>query len=171
MRDEVKIAQVRHSLFEDVGYIRPSPFRTDQPRPARGGSGPAEEGGRPAERSWFWICAIIWRAADRSDKVSDAFLEGGEIVSTERRGDINHAYARRVIFQRVAAGGLINSGSASASEIVAGALKDHRRAVVMGTRSFVKGQSVLPVPGQRGYPANHINYYTPFWRIDTGARH
>ena len=58
---------------------------------------------------------------------------------------------------------MINSGSASASEIVAGALKDHRRAVVMGTRSFGKGsvQSVLPVPGHGAIRLTTSRYFTP----------
>ena len=58
---------------------------------------------------------------------------------------------------------LINSGSASASEIVAGALKDHKRAIVMGTRSFGKGsvQSIIPMPGHGAIRLTTARYYTP----------
>lgn len=58
---------------------------------------------------------------------------------------------------------LINSGSASASEIVAGALKDHRRAILMGTRSFGKGsvQTIMPMPGHGAIRLTTARYYTP----------
>ena len=106
-------------------------------------------------------------------KVSDAFLETGEIVSTRGRnpedGDRHNATAGDLTDGKPIVV-LINGGSASASEIVAGALKDHRRAVVVGTKSFGKGsvQTIMPVKGEGAMRLTTARYYTPSGRSIQG---
>lgn len=106
---------------------------------------------------------------DQAVAVSDAFLERGEIVSTRGRhpDDVQRYSAEKGDLT----GGkpiivIINGGSASASEIVAGALQDHRRGIILGTTSFGKGsvQTIIPIGGKGALRMTTARYYTPSGR-------
>ena len=166
-RKEIKIRSVRSRLYDSVGYVRITTF-SEQTSP---GLQKALDDLQAESSEGLTGLVIDLRnnpggLLSEAIRVSDAFLEEGEIVSTRGRGesDIQHAYARPGdISDGLPIVVLINSGSASASEIVAGALKDHRRAIVMGTRSFGKGsvQTITPMPGHGAMRLTTARYFTP----------
>ncbi len=171
VRDVIRIQSVRSRLIDDdVGYIRITSFneQTDQ------GLRRAVQQLRSQAGTRLRGLVLDLRnnpggLLDQAVAVADDFLEQGEIVSTRaRRVEDAQRYNARP--GDIAAGlpivVLINGGSASASEIVAGALQDHRRAVVIGTRSFGKGsvQTVIPLPGNGAIRLTTARYYTPSGR-------
>jgi carboxyl-terminal processing protease len=166
-RDTIKIRSVRATVFDEIGYLRITTF-SEQTSP--GLNKEVEkmftEHGDRLKGFVLDLRNNPGGLLNQAIEVSDAFLDQGEIVSTRGREDqdISRAFARDGDIARgLPIVVLINSGSASASEIVACALKDHQRAVLMGTRSFVKGsvQSVIPVSGRSAMRLTTARYYTP----------
>jgi carboxyl-terminal processing protease len=170
-RATIKIQSVRsHLIGDDIGYIRITSFneQTDV------GLNNAVKNLKQKAGSKLRGIVLDLRnnpggLLDQAVAVSDAFLDRGEIVSTRgRRAEDGQRYDARP--GDIAAGlpiaVLINGGSASASEIVAGALQDHHRAILLGTRSFGKGsvQTIIPLPAHGAMRLTTARYYTPSGR-------
>jgi carboxyl-terminal processing protease len=170
-RAVIKVQSVRSRREGDVGYVRITTFneQTDQGL-KRAVEGLKNEIG--ADKIKGYVIDLRNNPGgllDQAIAVSDAFLDQGEIVSTRgrrtedgqrynaRKGDITDGKPLVV---------LVNGGSASASEIVAGALQDHRRAAVLGTKSFGKGsvQTIIPLGAQGALRLTTARYFTPAGR-------
>jgi carboxyl-terminal processing protease len=175
IRETIRIQVIKSRLEADnIGYIRLSQF-TEQ----------ADPGVRAAikslrEKSGGKLRALILDLRNdpggllyQAVAVSSDFISKGEIVSTRARHpeDSNRWNAKgEDQLNGLPLVVLINGGSASASEIVAGALQDHRRAILLGTRSFGKGsvQTVIPLPGSGAMRLTTARYYTPSGRSIQG---
>jgi carboxyl-terminal processing protease len=175
IREIIKIQVVKSRMEpNDIGYVRLSQF-TEQ---ADAGIRLAVKNLRQQNGGKLRGLVLDLRnnpggLLDQAVSVSSDFIDQGEIVSTRARhpedsqrwdakgDDILHG-APLVV--------LINGGSASASEIVSGALQDHRRAILLGTRSFGKGsvQTVIPLPGDGAMRLTTARYYTPSGRSIQG---
>lgn len=165
-RDTVRVRSVRGKILEQgYGYLRISQFQMDT------GSDVATEIRKLQKKGKLKGLIIDLRnnpggVLQSSVDVADAFLEEGLVVYTEGRTE--SANLKYFAEPGDLTGGaplvvLINQGSASAAEIVAGALQDHRRALVMGTDSFGKGsvQTVIPINSERAIKLTTALYYTP----------
>ena len=172
IRDTIKPLVVRHRLEGDTAYVRLTTFNDQTYRGLEKAiKEMTKEAGGIKNINGFVLDlrnnpgGLLSQAI----KVSDAFLDKGEIVSTRSkhkgegdrfnamRGDL--AKGKPIIV-------IINGGSASASEIVAGALQDHRRAIILGTKSFGKGsvQTIMPLQGNGAIRLTTSRYYTPSGR-------
>ena len=166
----IKIQSVRSRIEGKVGYLRITTFNEQtSPGIEREIKEMQEELGDELEGLVLDLRNNPGGLLDQAIATADYFLDRGEIVSTRGRGEdeVQRVNARPGdLMQDVPVVILINGGSASASEIVAGALQDHRRAVVMGTPSFGKGsvQTIIPVPGHGAMRLTTARYYTPSGR-------
>ena len=172
IRDTIKLTAVRTRTEQDTVVLRVTTFNDQTYKNLESGLAERVEEAGGLENVRGIVLDLRNNPGGlltQAIRVSDAFLEKGEIVSTRGRnpedgdrfnatpGDL--AQGKPIVV-------LINGGSASASEIVAGALKDHRRAIVVGTKSFGKGsvQTVMPMRGDGAMRLTTARYYTPSGR-------
>jgi carboxyl-terminal processing protease len=169
-RDIIRIKSVRSRVIDKIGYVRITTFNEQ----TQSGLEKAVADLR-AEKGKDLIGIVLdlrnnpGGLLDQAISVSDAFLNQGEIVSTRgRRTEDSQRFNAKNgdIADGLPIVALINGGSASASEIVAGALQDHKRALVLGTKSFGKGsvQTIIPLPGHGAMRLTTARYYTPSGR-------
>ncbi len=170
-RDIIKVKSVRsRSLGDGFGYVRISQFQS------RTGENLAEAIEALKKENDGTLKGMVLDLRNNPGgvlnaavEVSDAFLDTGLIVYTEGR-IADSAMKFNATPRRLLDGAplvvLVNGGSASASEIVAGALQDHRRAVIIGTRTFGKGsvQTILPLNGKTALKLTTARYFTPSGR-------
>jgi carboxyl-terminal processing protease len=165
-RDTVRVSSVRGELLDEgYAYLRISQFQLDT------GGNVLKEIKKLQKKGALKGLVIDLRnnpggVLQSSVEVVDAFLEEGLVVYTEGRNEssnLRYSASPGDITNGAPIVVLINDGSASAAEIVAGALQDHRRAVVMGTDSFGKGsvQTVIPINSERAIKLTTALYYTP----------
>ena len=167
IRDIIKITSVKIQVHEEVGYLRITSFTQKTYKNL------IKEFSKLEKQMSGNMTGLVLDLRnnpggllDQAISVSDAFLDRGEIVSTRGRetnteqrfnatkGDITKGIPIVV---------LINGGSASASEIVAGALQDHKRGILLGTSTFGKGsvQTIIPVSSKGAIRLTTARYYTP----------
>ncbi len=168
VRDIIKVKAVKYRVEEDVGYMKITSF-TEKTQSDLEAAIAAIKKEVPPEKLKGYILDLRLNPGgllDQAISVSDTFLDSGEIVSTRGRepSDITRFDARAgdlVDGKPVIV--LINGGSASASEIVAGALQDQRRATIVGSRSFGKGsvQTIIPLAENGALRLTTALYYTP----------
>ena len=166
----IKIKSVRSRLEGNIGYLRITSFNE------QAGKGVKEAMAKLHKERGDSLHGIVLDLRnnpggllDQAVAVSDAFLDKGEIVSTRsRRAEETQRYNARPgdLAKSLPMVVMINGGSASASEIVAGALQDHHRAIVLGTKSFGKGsvQTIIPLPGRGAMRLTTARYFTPSGR-------
>jgi carboxyl-terminal processing protease len=169
-RAVITVKSVRSKIYGDIGYLRITAF-TQQ----------TGVGVRRALTRFKEQLGDKWRGVvvdlrnnpggllNQAVEVADAFLDKGEIVSTRgREAQVSSRFNAKPgdMANGIPVVVLINGGSASASEIVAGALQDHRRAILLGTKSFGKGsvQTIIPLGNHGAMRLTTARYYTPSGR-------
>jgi carboxyl-terminal processing protease len=167
-RDIIKVKSVKHTLLEpDYGYLRISQFQSKTADYLMDAMDELKkENGGALKGLILDLRNNPGGVLNGAVAVSDAFLEKGLIVYTEGRLP-NSSLRFNATPDDVANGApmvvMVNQGSASASEIVAGALQDHKRAIIIGARTFGKGsvQTILPLSGGTALKLTTARYYTP----------
>lgn len=166
-RAVIKIKSIKFKMLEDdFGYIRITQFQENTAKEFRRALKSLESEERPIKGMILDLRGNPGGLLDQAVKISDEFLESGLIVSTEGRIENQklqfHAKKNEapVEYPTII---LVNSGSASASEIVAGALQDHGKAIIVGTQTFGKGtvQTIYPLSDGSGLRITTAKYYTP----------
>jgi carboxyl-terminal processing protease len=167
-REIIRIASARgEDLGRGFGYLRIAAFQSDTAAEVqRKLKALSDDSGAPLQGLVLDLRRNPGGLLNAGIEVADLFLDEGVIVST--RGRLPHARAEYTAKRGDVLSGapialLIDSGSASAAEVVAGALRDHRRAVIMGSTSFGKGsvQTVLPLDNGDSIKLTTARYYTP----------
>ena len=166
-RDVITVAGVRGEMLQPgYGYIRISQFQSRTGQDLKKQLATLKAGREPLKGLILDLRNNPGGLLQASVQVVDEFINEGLIVYTE--GRLPNAYSRFMASAKNPADDtpmvvLINGGSASASEIVAGALQDHRRAIIVGTQSFGKGsvQTVLPLSEDSAIKLTTARYYTP----------
>jgi len=170
VRDVIRINAIKARLEGDVAYVKVSTFNEQtHSNLVKAVEGLKKSPGKPLKGYVIDLRGNPGGLLDQAIAVSDDFLEKGAIVLTKGRGleETQRANARPGdISDGKPIMVLINGGSASASEIVAGALQDHKRATVIGTRSFGKGsvQTIIPLGANGAIRLTTARYYTPAGR-------
>jgi carboxyl-terminal processing protease len=170
-RAVIKISSVKsHLVGDDIGYVRITSFNEQTDTGLENAmKSLKQQAGEKLRGVVVDLRNNPGGLLDQAVAVANDFLDQGEIVSTRgRRPEDAQRYDARPgdLAKGLPLAVLINGGSASASEIVAGALKDHHRAVLLGTRSFGKGsvQTIIPLPGHGAMRLTTARYYTPSGR-------
>lgn len=169
VRDVIKVTSIKHKMLgEEYAYLRITQFQGNT------GSDLKKALLKVQEKSALQGIVLDLRnnpggVLQAAVEVVDAFIDKGMIVYTQGRlasADTEFMATEDVMLAKVPMVVLINGGSASASEIVAGALQDHKRAVIMGTGSFGKGsvQTILPLTQRRALKLTTARYFTPSGR-------
>jgi carboxyl-terminal processing protease len=167
-RDIIKVVSVKHRMLEPgFGYVRISQFQARTPEDVlRALSDLKQKSGGRLEGLVLDLRNNPGGVLNAAVAVSDAFLTEGTIVYTEGRikdSQLKFKAAPDDLVEGAPVVVLVNGGSASASEIVAGALQDHKRAVVMGRQTFGKGsvQTIIPISERNAIKLTTARYYTP----------
>ncbi len=169
-RAVIKITSVRSRVEKKIGYIRITQFNEQTTKGLKKEMAKLKkEIGPDMQGIVLDLRNNPGGLLDQAVAVSDAFLNKGEIVSTRsRRPEDTQRFNARSgdLADGLPIVVLINGGSASASEIVAGALQDHRRGVILGTKSFGKGsvQTIMPLAGHGAMRLTTARYFTPSGR-------